>query len=181
MIVLCSPSSVARPWINFEAGAAWMRGIPLIPICHGGLAPRNLPVPLSLRQGLSLSDVNCLSRLYSRVAAIAGCREPNRDFSKLAEGLLTSAEQVVPLTSAPPLLNRDEAIRARLMASLEHPDVRWRSPKALAAEAGITEELVADILLADPDVRFARNTRGATIIGLTRRVGQKKITKRPKK
>lgn len=84
MIVLCSPSSVARPWINFEAGAAWMRGIPLIPICHGGLAPRNLPVPLSLRQGLSLSDVNCLSRLYSRVAAIAGCREPNRDFSKLA-------------------------------------------------------------------------------------------------
>ena len=64
------------------------------------------------------------------------------------------------------------------MASLEHPDVRWRSPKALAAEAGISEELVADILLADPDVRFARNTRKETIIGLTRRVGQKKITKR---
>ena len=27
-IVLCSPDSILRPWINFEAGAAWVRDIP---------------------------------------------------------------------------------------------------------------------------------------------------------
>jgi hypothetical protein len=34
-IVLCSTESVSRPWINFEAGAAHIKGIPIIPICHG--------------------------------------------------------------------------------------------------------------------------------------------------
>jgi len=24
-VVLCSPMAIARPWVNFEAGAAWMR------------------------------------------------------------------------------------------------------------------------------------------------------------
>src|ERR1700722_15407363 len=40
-VVLCSPESVRRPWINFEAGAAWMRDIPLIPVCHAGLLPHD--------------------------------------------------------------------------------------------------------------------------------------------
>jgi len=55
-IILCSPDSITRPWINFEAGAAWIRKIPLIPICHSGLTPRDLPMPLSLRQAISLDD-----------------------------------------------------------------------------------------------------------------------------
>lgn len=36
-IVICSPISVRRPWINFEAGAGWVRGIPVIPLCHSGM------------------------------------------------------------------------------------------------------------------------------------------------
>src|SRR5687768_10966759 len=52
MLILCSPSSIRRPWINFEAGAAWMRKIPLIPLCHAGLTPGDLPAPLSFRHGL---------------------------------------------------------------------------------------------------------------------------------
>lgn len=47
-IVLCSPQSVQRPWINFEAGAAWIRDIPVIPLCHSGMEPSKLPVPLNL-------------------------------------------------------------------------------------------------------------------------------------
>jgi hypothetical protein len=45
LLILCSAASVARPWINFEAGAAWMRKIPLVPVCHAGLTPRDLPMP----------------------------------------------------------------------------------------------------------------------------------------
>src|SRR5204862_2624591 len=55
-IVLCSRASVGRPWVNFEAGAVWLRGIPVIPVCHSGLRAENLPVPLSMLEGLALSD-----------------------------------------------------------------------------------------------------------------------------
>jgi len=39
-LVLCSQESVTRPWVNFEAGAIWLRGILLVPICHSNLSPR---------------------------------------------------------------------------------------------------------------------------------------------
>ena len=32
MLVLCSKRSVSRPWINFEAGAGHVKGVPVIPI-----------------------------------------------------------------------------------------------------------------------------------------------------
>ena len=47
-IVMCSKESVGRPWVNFEAGAVWLRGIPVIPFCHSGLHLSDLPVPLSM-------------------------------------------------------------------------------------------------------------------------------------
>src|SRR5262245_419366 len=56
MLILCSPSSIHRPWVNFEAGAAWMRNIPLIPLCHAGLTLRDLPAPLSFRQAVLLTE-----------------------------------------------------------------------------------------------------------------------------
>ena len=40
-IILCSEESVGRPWVNFEAGAVWLRGIPVIPLCHSGLRPND--------------------------------------------------------------------------------------------------------------------------------------------
>src|SRR5271156_7245033 len=43
LISMLSPTSVARPWINFEAGAAWMRDTKVIPVCFGGLLLDNLP------------------------------------------------------------------------------------------------------------------------------------------
>lgn len=64
LIILCSPISITRPWINFEAGAAWMRNIPLVPVCHAGLTPGDLPMPLSLRQGVALEMPEGLRRLY---------------------------------------------------------------------------------------------------------------------
>ncbi len=38
-LILCSEDSVKRPWIHFEAGACWVKGIPVIPICHTGMRP----------------------------------------------------------------------------------------------------------------------------------------------
>src|SRR5947209_18586458 len=35
LIAMLSHISIQRPWINFEAGAAWLAGKPIIPVCFG--------------------------------------------------------------------------------------------------------------------------------------------------
>jgi|HubBroStandDraft_4_1064222.scaffolds.fasta_scaffold238243_1 hypothetical protein len=47
VVVLCSPQSVTRPWVNFEVGAAWLKGLPIMALCHGGLEPAQLKPPFS--------------------------------------------------------------------------------------------------------------------------------------
>src|SRR5450759_1181141 len=64
MIVVCSPISVARPWINFESGAGWVRGIPVIPLCHSGLTPGRLTVPLNSLQAGMLNERSDLQKLF---------------------------------------------------------------------------------------------------------------------
>lgn len=83
-IVLCSRESVGRPWVNFEAGAVWLRGIPMIPVCHSGLRPENLPVPFSLQQAVTLTDRDGLQTLYDKVASTLGLRTPAVDFASMA-------------------------------------------------------------------------------------------------
>ena len=168
-LILCSPQSIKRPWINFEAGAAWIRKIPIVPICHAGLTPRDLPMPLSLRQAISLGDPQGISRLYTRIAEIIGCRIPPRNFGELAsEFEKQHIEQPIPDKN----LEDNRAIRSRLRDALNHPDVEWRSLKALASEAGISAEQVADILRSDDSVRFGTGESGNPIVGLKSRVGQ---------
>ena len=55
-LILCSHDSVRRPWVNFEAGAGWVKGIPVVPVCHTGLRPVDLPIPLNMLQSIEASD-----------------------------------------------------------------------------------------------------------------------------
>jgi hypothetical protein len=72
VIVLCSKSSVKRPWVQFELGSAWMRKLPIIPICHSGMKPTDLPLPLSLLEGIELGSERALPKLYDSLATILG-------------------------------------------------------------------------------------------------------------
>ena len=54
MLVLCSERSVSRPWINFEAGAGHVKGVPVIPICYAGVSKDTLPAPLLFFQALDV-------------------------------------------------------------------------------------------------------------------------------
>jgi hypothetical protein len=54
VILMLSRRSVARPWVNFEAGAAWLANKTLIPICYGSLSKDVLPHPYSGIQALNL-------------------------------------------------------------------------------------------------------------------------------
>jgi hypothetical protein len=83
-VVLASPDSVERKWINFEAGAAHVRGVPIIPLCHSGLTPAQLPVPMSESEGLILSGESGFRRLYAAIAHALSSDVPDVDFAKYA-------------------------------------------------------------------------------------------------
>jgi hypothetical protein len=85
VVVLCSKESIGRPWVNFEAGAGWIRGIPVIPVCHSGLTPSQLPVPLSMLQALQASESDDLRSLYDTIATRLNMRAPAVDLTPLAE------------------------------------------------------------------------------------------------
>ncbi len=80
-LIVASPISVIRPWVNFEAGAGWVRGIPVIPLCHSGVTPATLPVPLNMLQGARASDRTDLHRVFEVLAMALGATPPQVDFS----------------------------------------------------------------------------------------------------
>ncbi|MFZ2643293.1 MAG: toll/interleukin-1 receptor domain-containing protein [Verrucomicrobiia bacterium] len=80
-VILCSPVSIKRPWINFEAGAGWIRDIPVIPLCHSGVDPSSLPLPLSLLQAAKASEVSSLKLVFPVLANALGSRTPTVDFT----------------------------------------------------------------------------------------------------
>src|SRR4051812_36068976 len=43
LITLLSNASLKRPWISWEAAAAWSRSLTIIPLCHRGLIPADVP------------------------------------------------------------------------------------------------------------------------------------------
>lgn len=79
VIVLCSPVSVNRPWINFEAGGGWVREIPVVPLCHSGLAPSELPIPLKTLQGGRISLKADIEKLFQKIATINEISTPSID------------------------------------------------------------------------------------------------------
>jgi hypothetical protein len=69
IIVLCSPKSVYRPWICFEAGAGWIRSLDVFPVCHSGMKPGALPYPLNELQACRGSDLR--DRVFPSLAKLA--------------------------------------------------------------------------------------------------------------
>jgi hypothetical protein len=73
LIVLCSPISIMRPWINFEAGAGWIKNIPVIPLCHSGITPGKLgklPVPINSFQGGILNNQEDIKKVFNKIAML---------------------------------------------------------------------------------------------------------------
>lgn len=128
-IVICSKTSVQCPWINYEVGAAGVRGIPIIPLCHSGLVHDQLPVPLCLSQGGILTEASGLQIVYQRIAGLIGSAVPTVDFAKyaaeLAEVEAQSKEQSkVLMTSEDAGVGRaDEATGGPEFELIEDPKV----------------------------------------------------------
>jgi hypothetical protein len=83
-LLICSEESVKRPWINFEAGAGWVKGIPVVPVCHTGLRPVDLPMPLNMLQAVEAKNPEDLDKLYALLAKQLGSTKPAGKFKQLA-------------------------------------------------------------------------------------------------
>ena len=96
LIVLCSPSSLSRPWINFETGGAWLKRIPIIPVCHSGQKKGSLPSPISMLQALEMDDENFVIDLLSSLAKHLGFGKiPRIDQTAMRKELIETAGGVV--------------------------------------------------------------------------------------
>jgi hypothetical protein len=170
-VILCSPASVKKPWINFEAGAGWMRGIPIVPVCHSGLTPSDLPMPMSVLQSISASEPDGLLRLYATIANAHKSRVPRVPFDALVAKILeferAYKERMPPNWIAEQ--GRDQLILARMIEALNDPTYRFRSVERLSFQGGISESETIDLLRREPEVMFAKGKSGKLIARLKSR------------
>lgn len=100
VLVLCSETSIHRPWVQFEIGAAWATGKRIIPICHSGMKLPDLPMPLSSLQGLELGTEAGLKKLYAAIAEVAGI--PQAPAVKDSESRLQAIRELEKIYTPPP-------------------------------------------------------------------------------
>jgi hypothetical protein len=72
VLALCSPNSVRRPWLNFESGSGWSKGLPVIPLCHKGMRKDRLLDPMHIFQAVELTSSASCTELVTRLAALLG-------------------------------------------------------------------------------------------------------------
>ena len=148
-IVLCSRASVGRPWVNFEAGAVWLRDIPVIPACHSGLEPQALPIPLNMLQAVVLSRPEGLAKLYDSVAAAMGLRTPSVDFGAIAtEAAAIEAKSALRASN----LEIIQSPRVLCAASAEYARPEFR----FDLDVSLTERYFPGRVLVEPALTPAR-------------------------
>lgn len=76
VILILSEKSVVRPWVNFEAGAAWLKGAVVIPVCIGKMTKDTLPKPYSSLQAVELQNKDDQYYLLSSTCHHLGLRPP---------------------------------------------------------------------------------------------------------
>jgi hypothetical protein len=116
-IILCSPAASERNWIHFEAGAGWMRKIPVMPLCFAGLTLRNLPDTLKHLHAVDASNRSGVEGLVNRVAREAGVSVPIID----CNGFLASIQEINARSSIGPAFPRFFETSADVQAEL--PDL----------------------------------------------------------
>jgi hypothetical protein len=68
VVSIPSAGSLARPWVNIELGAGWIKRLRVIPLCHSGLLVNTLPRPFGDFNGVGLDQNDAAQRLLSGVA-----------------------------------------------------------------------------------------------------------------
>ena len=92
-LVICSKSSIERPWINFEAGAGWIKEVPLIPLCHTGVSKGTLPPPYNRFQALDMEIPDFPKKLMEAISTHnEHLKIPRLDYDSFSKELLSVIE-----------------------------------------------------------------------------------------
>jgi hypothetical protein len=78
LVSMLSPTSVKRPWINFEAGAATALKAKVIPVCFCGLKIDRLQKPYSSLQAIEIDTHEGAYYLVSSIAHHLGMTLPKK-------------------------------------------------------------------------------------------------------
>jgi hypothetical protein len=105
IVSLISPASLMRPWVNIELGAAWIRGLRVIPLCHSGQHASALPRPFQDFTGIDLDQGDAAKRLLAGIADGFGVAHPTRlAFGEMLTELrgVAAGIKVAPVSAGPP-------------------------------------------------------------------------------
>lgn len=167
VLLICSHASIDRWWMIIETGAGWGLDKPLVPLCHSGLMPDDLPEPLHQVNALSVEDGEFARRLFRSVADNISLTRPPK--CKLTNLLRRVQEAVKEINNQP------------------RTDVNWRIiehttsdlAKAVAKDLGRIDFIVcfnrgsmvfADCLLrACQEIRSMSGERTLVVLTLKRR------------
>ncbi len=83
VIILISPESQHRPWINFEAGIAHGNGVRVVPIGYCGVETTGIDLPLSGLQTIMLKNSQEFMRIFRDCADVLSLTLPTVDWSSL--------------------------------------------------------------------------------------------------
>ena len=96
LIVLASPNSVTRPWINFEAGGGWIRGARVMPVCIRGMLIGALPQPLMSLQSSEISSPDGVRDFFLGVARVLDLTCAFTDWAEVGKELERANEALSP-------------------------------------------------------------------------------------
>jgi len=139
LIAICSPISIARPWVNFEIGCAWIKEIPIILICHSGLTKSTLPPPIATFQALDFSS-DFPEEIITAVAEyLEVSKIPRLSFSEMYSELqeaLPSCDKIpseVKVDTLPPTPDLKDEEEEKVDALPPKPDLKDEEEKKVVA------------------------------------------------
>jgi hypothetical protein len=170
-LILCSEASVKRPWINFEAGAGWMKGIPIVPVCHSGYGVTDLSMPLSVLQAINANQKKGLDRLYTLIADELGVRKPIVDFSKFIEEVKTFENTYSDFLDRQAQSQKDkenDTLKKIRELLLKQGQSNWRDVNLVVKNGGLTRVEALTMLRKEPSIAFEIDQRGERVVKLSR-------------
>jgi len=116
-VVLLSPESVERRWINFESGFAWGANVKMLPLTIRGFGPGEVGFPLSQRHIRTLVDELAIESVVRAVADATGATLLSLDDPSGFVARLTQVEASLPVKNIvlePLLESGGQILRFRL-------------------------------------------------------------------
>lgn len=86
-LVLLSPDSVTRPWVNIEFGAFWALNKPITPLLHGALTYKQLEPPYNTINGTEATDLKGMNELVGNIATALKLKQPKVDWTPFQEAI----------------------------------------------------------------------------------------------